>query len=270
MKNKSFIALSALLLGAVSVSSITVLASVENPEAATTGKVKFKVDDSQEPEVVDPTDPEGKNEVDPEGEGSTGDGNKSFNINWISHFKFGEVSISGKTMKIYAEPTKLNFKAPAEGVPAPVSKENLPNFLQVTDNRGTNTGWNVKATATEFIGNDTEQSKLTGAELLLTNPQLFATAANLELSPVMHDTSLNLLETPGSANLLLNAAANKGQGTWSMAWSPNKKGNDYEFKYNDTGADKGVQLVVPPTAMPKDKVAYTSTVTWVLSDTPSQ
>ena len=275
MKKIQFITASALTLMMVSTLPSMALAEdviSDKSEANTEGKVSFSVDDEEtdpdNPEVVDPTDPDNPGVVDPGDEGSTGDGKKSFKINWVSNFKFGNMLISGKEMTKYAEPTTLNFKPNEDGSERP-SKENLPNFVQVTDNRGTNTGWRLTAAASEFTEEDGD-STLKGASLIVTNPQLFSDTENRELAPAPHKKPLNLLDNPGEATTIMTAAKGKGQGTWSMAWSPNAiSDNDFEFAYSEQ-ENKGVQLSVPLSATPEADKLYTSTINWLLSDTPNK
>lgn len=263
---------SVIVLSMMATTSIVVNAEKDDEviSAETTGKVNFKVDETGGPVVVDPTDPDNPNVIDPGDEGSSGNGKRSFNINWVSNFKFDDMTITGREITQYASSTTLNFKQPeGEGSESIESKENLPNFIQVTDNRGTNTGWKVIASASEFKQAGAGNNVLTGAQLLLTNPQIFNHGSSPELSPTAHTSGIDLLDNDDQGVEIIKAKGQNGQGTWSMAWSPKAAGENYDFSYNDE-EDKGVQLIVPMSAKPKIGEAYISTITWVLSDTPDK
>ena len=255
---KYLVPFSALVLGTLLVTSVTSYADVKSE---TTGKVKFVIDESTDPEIINPVDPEDTDEIDSgTSDGGAGQGgNRSFNINWVSNFNFGEINISSREMTQYALPTSLNFK----NQKTPLS--NLPNFIQVTDNRGKNTGWHVTASATPF--KNTEGHELTGAKLLLTDPHVFGTGNNwnTDLEPSPHGTAVDLLQNPEAGNDIIKASAGKGQGTWQMAWAPKEENGEFQFAFAE---NQGVQLVVPANATPRADSDYSSTITWVLHDTP--
>lgn len=276
MKNNKCKLYSVATLGVMMVSvGLVQVEAKETISAETKGEVTFKRDDETGPIIVDPTDPENPNVIDPEGGGgSAGNGTKSFNINWVSEFKFGDMLITGQKISQYADSATLNFIGANDTDEQIIPKTNLPNFIQVTDNRGTNTGWKVTASASEFRQYDAENQplddkSLKGAQLLLTNPQIFSQGSDEELSPTANANSIDLLENKGTPVSIMTAAEKKGQGTWSLAWSPNSKGEHFEFVYNE-GVDKGVQLVVPVTALPEADKTYTSEIEWILSDTPTK
>lgn len=258
---------SSLLLGGQ-----VVRAAVDLPVATTTGEVSFiagdgtKPVDPDKPEVVDPTNPDKPvgpvspvDPTNPEGpaEGGGGDGSHGFNINWVSNFKFSEIEI-GNSMSSYALPTTLYF-IQEDGEAVTVG--NLANFIQVTDNRGTNTGWHVTAQATPFQEIGTEDGAiLDGAQLLLNNPIIDMSYNTPALAPEAHKTELDLLATPDSEQMILTAEVGKGQGTWTMGWDAGEN--------MDYGNGKGVQLVVPMKAKPKANTSYVSNITWTLTDAP--
>ena len=74
---------------------------------------------------IDPTDPEGPNP------GTQG----PLSIDYASSFDFGKNRISNKDQVYFAKSTAISRK----------SKE-TPNFVQISDNRGTNSGWSLTVT----------------------------------------------------------------------------------------------------------------------------
>lgn len=276
-----------LSLGLVSLCALTIGAPsvlAENPTANTKSDVKFIEDtstiDPEKPEVVDPTDPEKEpGVVDPGGEGTGGNGTKAFNINWVSNFKFGEIKIAGKSMTAYAQPTTLNWATETGGTLTPTGDKTagLANFLQVTDNTGSNAGWNVKVSGTPFYelndaGQEITTSQLAGAQINLTEPQVVGLLDSASLAPTTSVTADKDILT--GTNTVLQAAAGKGQGTWSLTWGAQAdkttlKGITVASDDTTTGAaTSGVKLTVPVTAQPKANKSYRSNLVWVLSTAP--
>ena len=271
------VSLCALTLGAPSVFAV-------DPEADTKADVKFVEDteamDPEKPEVTDPTNPDGTpGNVLPGGEGSGGNGKKSFNINWVSHFKFGEIKIAGQTMSAFAQPTTLNWAD--EGMVATGDKTaGLANFLQVTDNTGSNAGWHVTVKGTPFYELDGENKEipantLAGAELFLTEPQIIGATGNDALAPASSLLgTTDLLNGAGSHNVL-EAANQKGQATWSLTWGAQAdkttlKGITVAGNTATGKATSGVELSVPVTAQPKADKNYRSTLQWTLVSGPQK
>lgn len=242
------------------------------------------------PEVVDPTDPTGPEKpvvpgTDPE-EGQGGFGTQSFGINFVSNFKFGEIKIASTKMSQFAAPTKLNFaKVDEDGNTVmedekPVlsgESQEVANFIQVRDARGTNAGWNITVAGTEFkeytpavVDEETGEvttpgayvadgDTLPGAQILLNDPVVIGAG---EKAPTgVPETAVDVLGGTGS-KMVLNAKANEGAGTWGVYWGATSAANPA------LAANKGVQLVVPVDANPQQNKTYRSDLTWTLNDTP--
>ncbi|WP_375178506.1 WxL domain-containing protein [Enterococcus rotai] len=125
----------------------------------------------------------------------------------------------------------------------PIKNTNNP-YAQVTDSRGTGSGWHLRAKITEFETAD-KSNKLTGATLTLvskelqtTNPQGVAFRAPVAESITLNDSPQNLL----------SAAAGNGLGTWA--------------NYFDKDASK---LTIPGGNLIGE---YTATLEWSLATTP--
>ena len=261
------------ILAGILVSPVALAADgvTEPIKAETNSTVLFKADDSTDPGVVDPTDPDNPGgEVDPESDGEKGNGNKSFNIAWVSNFKFNEVDENGKLvpivlnangMDLWAKGTKLIY-TPENG--AAVTKENIPNFVQVVDNRGKLTGWNLKVTNTPFKGTaegSQEEFELKGAELSLNNPHLVG-PTGVEKPEIFANDKLVITDAPAkvmTADPTLDE--NTGTGSWSL--------NFGDTKSNKLVEGTGVNLNIPASASIRSEVTYTSNLTWTLEDTPN-
>lgn len=115
--------------------------------------------------------------------------------------------------------------------------------LQVTDNRGTGTGWNVAASMTDFKGKETNILK--GAVLTIPAGSVTTNSADKTKAPVTAELALNAKATP-----IFTAAKDTGMGTWV---------NLFE------GKDKKVTLNVPEGNY-VDK--YAATITWSLQNAP--
>ncbi|MGX7264843.1 WxL domain-containing protein [Enterococcus crotali] len=281
-KTTKLLSLGLISLCALSLGSPTVLAA--DPEANTKADVKFTEDtgtvDPEKPEVTDPTDPDKEpGIVDPGGEGGGGNGTKSFNINWVSNFKFGEIKIAGSTMSAYAQPTTLNWAKEENGdlVPTGEKTVGLANFLQVTDNTGKNAGWTVNVTGTPFYeldasGKEIQANELAGAAITLEDPQIVGLAESADLAPISTlSPSKDILD--GGANKVFEAASQKGQGTWSLTWGADTdktslKGITVAGNTTTGKATSGVKLTVPVTAKPKAEKSYRSSLEWVLTTAP--
>lgn len=274
MKKLQFISLTAVVLGAITIGKV---AYADDPKADSEADVNFSLDDTpanpKNPEVVDPTDPDGPDkEVDPKDNGSGGDGTKAFNINWISNFHFGDIKIKGTAMSAYAQPTTLTWTTPATGT---TPTENLAPFLQVTDNRGKNTGWNVSVTGTEFVEQNTTQgvtpATLNGASIYLTDGNVIGSSEMSAFTPTIvafgANNNMDILSNVGSSNTVFSAETGKGQGTWSLAWG-GKTATPALLQTESDVPSAGVKISVPVSALPKDGTAYKSTLTWTLADAP--
>ncbi|MGX7150245.1 WxL domain-containing protein [Enterococcus ureasiticus] len=284
-----------LSLGIISFSALTLGASAAfaeeevtnpNPEAKSDATVLFEADETGKPPVVPPTDGNDKDgEIDEtETDGNTGNGTASFNI-LVSNFRFNDradddgegdienftkfkpIKLSGNGMKLWAKGTQLGVKF-KDDEDTTIYK-NVPNFVQVVDNRGKMSGWNLSVTATPFSGKNEADMTITlqGAVLSLNNlnlkgPTGVAAPSILHQGVEIGTDSKTLLSADQSV-----AQENKqGTGSWSL-----KFGNEETIAPNNYATlvpDTGVQLDIPASAQPQAGVEYKSELTWILADGP--
>lgn len=223
---------------------VSVLAA--EPSLNSGGHVSF-IAGSDPTDPTDPTDPEnpdpGKPDPDPNPGGTAG----PLSLDFVSQFEFNQQKISSETATYYANPQKWSGGNATE----------KPNFVQVTDNRGTFAGWNLRVKQEKQFnngGSDLTQpgAELKGAKLTFSNAALDSIVPS-EFAP---DAPKSFVLTPGAEDTLVTAAQNKGMGTWV-----------YRFG-DDTNKDKSVALEVPG-GTPKLATSYTTTLTWSLAALPT-
>lgn len=267
MKKTMLGTLGVLSLCALTLHALPAFASEAQPVAQSEATVLFAPDEEKGPNEVTPPGEGGEGgEVDPGGsDGNTGDGNKSFNIDWVSNFRFNKtnpdgsyepITLNGNGMELWAKGTKLTLKN-AEGVSS--TYNNVPNFVQITDNRGNSQGWHLTVSRTEFSGKDAagKEQILAGATLTLNNQSIFGPDG--VTAPTSSEGQTVLINNV-SENLM-SAAQGAGTGSWQLVFG--QKAADGTLVENT-----GVKLNIPASAQPKAKVNYVSNLTWTLTDAP--
>ncbi|WP_242141900.1 MULTISPECIES: WxL domain-containing protein [unclassified Bacillus cereus group] len=236
------------LAGVVSFGAVLAAGAPAFAEEAATMKSHTDVTFTQNEKPVKPVNPvkPGEDVVpnddpnDPHEDGTNG----PLSIDYVSNFHFGEQKMSGNDKVYTAQLDVVKQKESGE-------KTQVPNFVQVTDDRGTNKGWRltVKQDAQFKAG----ENELTGAELKLHNPVANSTI-DMKYAPDVKEVTLN---PNGATQEVAIAQDGKGMGTWVTHY-----GTD-----NVEGA-KSITLSVPgATAKVKD-AKYETTLTWALEDTP--
>ena len=253
---------STLVLGTIAMTMIsTTTLAAETQEYKSHGVVEFRPNtDPTAP--VDPENPDPENPVEPVDPSNPGGkpepGTQGpLSIDFASTFDFGLNKISNKNETYYARAQHFNN-----------NHQDTPNYVQVTDNRGTNSGWklSVKQEGQLTATTDTLNKTLTGAQITLNNPTV---ASNVEgvVAPTPAETvSLN---PDGSEVLVMTAADGSGAGTWADYWGKvaTVQEEDEQGIKQEVNVTKDVTLSVPGST-PKDAVKYQTTLTWVLTDVP--
>ena len=240
--------------------------STETRRVTTDGQIIFTPNTDEELIVIPPeTGPERPDiEIDPEVPGTTG----PLSIMKAATMNFGSQVISNQdqSYNMVAEMAKLTN--PEEDGPKEVP---YVSFAQVQDIRGTNSGWNLQVSLSNFTSN-TQNNILTGAQIELNNPRLeyIGTAKN---APSVHPTSL-VLRPNNAAVPVMTAAKGKGAGASSVVWgnqaSLNRQFNNDNFDSKiDVVENEAIKLSVPGSTA-KDATTYTSTLTWELTTIPGE
>ena len=193
---------------------------------------------------IDPTDP-----TKPITPGTDG----PLSIDYASSLDFGTQKIVSSDQTYTAAPQEYKT---ASGVTT-----YGPNYVQVTDNTGSDQGWSLNVTQVGQMSDGS--SPLNGASLSFTNGNVLTTASSDAGIP---DTQGSLTLIPGVTAKVTTAEANKGQGTWVTRYGSASGTDKATVAAADSG--KAISLFVPGAAT-KRAAVYTSVLKWNLSQTPS-
>lgn len=246
-------------LAALSLSTVGgVISHAADTDYTSNGAVEF-IPNPDPTKPVDPTDPDPSKPVepvdptDPNGPNPGTDGPLS--IDYASSLDFGVNKITNKDEVYYARAQQFKDGSAAK-----------PNYVQVSDNRGSNGGWTLKVKQNgQFKAASTLNDTLTGSAVKLVSPTV---ASN---STAVHPTAAATisLDPTGAESLVMSAKTNQGAGTYVNRWgtAESVKEKDKDGKEVDADVTKAITLAVPGST-PKDAVKYSTTLTWSLSDVP--
>ncbi|MBO0454185.1 WxL domain-containing protein [Enterococcus sp. MJM16] len=182
---------------------------------------------------VDPTNPTGP----PAGTGG------SLSIDFASGFQFGNQAISTKNQTYYAIPQEYTD---FDGV-----KKKGPNYVQVTDIRGTGSGWQVSVKQNGQF-QTAEAQTLEGAELQFKNGEMIS-----NLSTTFAPNASGTVQMPLDTEIdVVTANSERGIGTWL-----------YRFGSDESSGGRSVQLTVPGSSVKYAK-KYQTSLTWSLKNVP--
>ena len=254
------------LLGAVSANA------QEDKVANSKGTIEFTTD-TGENSVIDPEDPEtevvpeepeeGEFPGDPEDGGVTGQ-KGPLSIDFVSPFKFGAQNIKTTDAVYYAKPQNVTIDK--------VTKK-VPNYLQVTDKRGTTAGWELSVKQLDQFQTDDKKSELTGSVLKLEQIGVNSIMGE-KYAPVLAGNSFELSTEEKAESLLIEQTEGKGMGKWAVYFGKNKEKTpapeDAIFGKKELDGTKGVSLSVPASAVKLKDVKYKTNLVWTLRDTVSK
>ncbi|MCT0449068.1 WxL domain-containing protein [Lactococcus lactis] len=141
-------------------------------------------------------------------------------------------------------------------------KSNKPNWVQVTDKRGTNAGWKlqVQQGAQFFTIKDGVYKELKGAQITINNGTVATTTDNKATAPTTSNKIVlipGIINHPGPAQDVMIAQKNQGMGTWVDSFG------------SATTGDKSIALTVPGVSEKIKGARYSTELTWLLNDTPT-
>lgn len=234
----------------------------ETRDVTTEGQIQFTpaTDEDGELEVIPPIDPEeGPDvEIEPEVPGTTG----PLSIMKAATMNFGSQVISNQD-QVYNMVAEMQQLRDTEG---DENKVPYVSFAQVQDLRGTNAGWDLQVSLSDFEST-TQNNILTGAEITFVDSYMEYVGSNQENAPETHAAGLTLLPN-GAARSVMTAAQTKGAGASSVVWGDQA---DLNEKFADEAIEvvenDAIQLAIPGSTA-KDATTYTSTLTWELTSTP--
>ncbi|NBA63617.1 WxL domain-containing protein [Enterococcus mundtii] len=230
----------------------------ETRQVTTNGNIQF-TPNTDEPEIVVPPENEPDVEIKPEVPGTTG----PLSIVKAATMNFGSQVISNQdqTYNMIAE------RQQKTGTTGEENKVPFVSFAQVSDTRGSNAGWDLKVSLSDFQAENTKNAVLRGAEVTLKDPKIQYSGNNQELEPAPHANNLKLVPNSGAVSVM-TAESGKGAGRSSIVWGNQSDLNaQFEADPSATVTNNAIQLGVPG-ASAKDATTYTSTLTWELTTTP--
>jgi hypothetical protein len=214
------------------------------------GVVGFSTGGGTQP-PVDPNRPDPTLPVlpqNPDGSKPAPGGSGPLTIDFASSFDFGTHDISNQDQTYFAKAQKY-FK----------STDLTPNYVQVTDRRGTFSGWELKVMETsqftQIATGPQKYKELQGAAISLKTP--VSVSDNGQGAPKAQEIQ-NLV--PGVETQIALASSGEGAGTWVIRWGSQES-------LTQDGLSQALTLFVPGTT-PKDATAYQTTLNWILSDLP--
>lgn len=230
----------------------------ETRQVTTNGNIEF-TPSTDEPEIVVPPENEPDVDIEPEVPGTTG----PLSILKVTTMNFGSQVISNQdqTYNMIAE------RQQKTGTTGEENKVPYVSFAQVSDTRGSNAGWDLKVSLSDFRSKNTQNSVLRGAEITLKDPQIQYNGNNQELAPAAPENNLKLIPNSGAVSVM-TAESKKGAGRSSIVWGKQADLNaQFEADPSAIVTNNAIQLSVPG-ASAKDATTYTSTLTWELTTTP--
>lgn len=240
------------------------VSSKEVQEITTDAEIGFTaVDEEGEGEdtvVIPPVDE--PSVIIPPVTGPDGENKGPLTIAYVPTMNFGSQVISNQDRE-YSMLAEMHQEDGTEG-----EENQVPyvSFAQVQDTRGTNAGWNLTVSLSDFLSG-TQNGTLTGAEITLLNPTIDYRGNNQSNAPVAHDNPLVLKPNTGAVPVM-QAANTKGAGNSSVVWG-NQPDLDAQHANADVDVVKNDAIVLSvPGSTAKDAATYRSTLTWELSALP--
>ncbi|EAC5342571.1 WxL domain-containing protein [Listeria monocytogenes] len=195
----------------------------------------------------------------------------------VSDWDFGThnvSSLSSGALNVHAADDTISTYVDAndngqQDLPGEVSvTKKVTPYAQISDVRGTNTGWTLSVTGSAFKDSSTPAKTIPGAELTIPKSTV-SSATSTAQAPTGYD-SVTISMTGGAAVPVMaakdmqtatptNFNDDQGMGTWTDSFG------SQAVSATDTSKPK---LSIPKNVVVADGT-YQSTLTWTLSDTPA-
>ncbi|EAD5296697.1 WxL domain-containing protein [Listeria monocytogenes] len=195
----------------------------------------------------------------------------------VSDWDFGThnvSSLSSGALNVHAADDTISTYVDANGngqqdLPGEVSvSKKVTPYAQISDVRGTNTGWTLSVTGSAFKDSSTPAKTIPGAELTIPKSTV-SSATSTAQAPTGYD-SVTISMAGGAAVPVMaakdmqtatptNFNDDQGMGTWTDSFG------SQAVSATDTSKPK---LSIPKNVVVADGT-YQSTLTWTLSDTPA-
>lgn len=240
--------------------------AADGGQYSTAGTVSYLPSDNLT-KPVDPNQPDPTKPItpkNPDGSDISSGTKGPLSIDFASSLDFGKQAIVANDMNYHALAQKYVTSTGTETVG--------PNFVQITDNRGSFSGWKLSLKQEAQFKSVKKQINLDGANLTFNAGTHVSQNDNIAGITVKKGFTIN----PGEeVTLMTGSAAETGingtGGTHILRFGNNGTDLIHDEKNGD-GSSRGVttseiQLNVPGKA-PKVNDAYTTNLNWILADTP--
>ena len=167
-------------------------------------------------------------------------------INYVSTISFSKHQATGKDSVFDSKLDQINVNE---------KEEEVPNYIQISDHRGSNTGWELHVKQSTPFKNGVHS--LDGTELYLNDVNLASLSEDESAIPEVINNETRIIPNDDYITLI-EAKENQGMGTWLI-----------RFGEDNEKALKGVQLFVPGKTE-KIKGDYRTKLSWQLTDTPKK
>ncbi|MEB5953164.1 WxL domain-containing protein [Enterococcus innesii] len=173
------------------------------------------------------------------------------------NFGFHAISTKDQTYEMNAEFAELSDRS---GITPYVS------FVQIQDLRGTNEGWTLSLSLSDFTST-TRNGILKGVEIKLIDPKIHYEGINEENAPSIKGQSLQLIPNTGKV-ILMAAPFGKGAGTSSFILGNQSDLNNQEIDKKSSIIKNASILLTVPGRTEKDAAIYRSVLNWELAMVP--
>lgn len=213
-------------------------ATVATGNQTTTGNVQF-IPNTDTTTSVDPANPDGSGKPfpgDPADPDNQGTGSRGLlTLDYLSNLKFQQKSLTNGMITATAS--------------------NRQAFVQLSDRRGTGTGWSLMLKPEQLRG-EQDDAKISAATVALGSAYFLSSGGNVSQRPTVMATATQALPI-GSYSLIAQAQGSPGKrqgvGTWLLRLN--------------TSASEPTQLKVLAAAVPSEQT-YQGTLSWMLTDAP--
>ncbi|MBC1443672.1 WxL domain-containing protein [Listeria seeligeri] len=260
---------------------VTPALSGDFAKAATTvtkdskGTVQFDKSTTPDPDPINP-DPIDPDPIDPDPVDPPV-GQDGLWVLAVSDWDFGVqnvASLASSELNVHTADAKVSTYVDANGngkrdaATEPAVEKSVTPFAQISDVRGTNTGWTLSVTGSAFKDTVTPSKTIPGAQLTIPKSSV-SSAISAAQAPTGYDNVTISMTGSGAVPVMAahdmqtatptNFADDEGMGTWTDSFG------DAATSATNTSKPK---LTVPQNVVVADGT-YESTLTWTLSDTPA-
>ncbi|EUJ35683.1 WxL domain-containing protein [Brochothrix campestris] len=273
------LAIATILGAAILGTSATTTHAAEGGSLTSKAVVNF-ITNTDPSQPIDPEDPDPENPVNPidpiDPENPVGPGTDGpLSLDFVPSLNFGTAKITTKNEEYSAYAQQIKADA-TEGTPEIGNYR--PNYVQVTDNRGTEAGWTLSVQQVKQFAS-TEQKELTGAAIQLTDGKLNTVEGSTAQAPT-GATEVSLV--PEETINIVTAAAGQGAGVWANYYGSSETSlsadTDIVVTENEAGEEEvgskpvirnsAVTLSVPGASVKTDST-YSTELKWTLAETES-